>query len=80
MQNISERKKTLSRSYYDDEIEFIYPNGDIHLKERVKRLEYQTDLNSDEISHINHIDLLVQKRRRKKEEQTNEYEGDVTEY
>lgn len=75
-----ERLQTKSKIWFDDEIEFIYPNGDIQLKEGVKRLNYQTDLNSDEISHINHIDLLVQKRRKKKEEQTNEYEGDVSEY
>lgn len=73
------REKTKSKHFYDDEILFIYPNGDIHLKEGVRRYpEYDND-DLDE-SYINEIDLLVQKRRKKKEEQTNEYEGDVTEY
>lgn len=34
------RAQTKSKRFYDDEIEFVYPNGDIHLKEGVRRMKY----------------------------------------
>jgi len=44
------RTKTRSKNFYDDEILFIYPNGDIHLKDGVKRKEYINDISSyDEV-------------------------------
>lgn len=82
---MEERAKTKSKHFYDDEILFVYPNGDIHLKDEVRRMkpinnEWKEVDNYENPSHINEIDLLVQKRRRRKEEQTSEYEGSVSEY
>lgn len=48
-----DRKKTMSVHYYDDEIIFKDPeNGDLHLKEGVKRMNY-TSLRADKASSIN---------------------------
>ncbi len=63
------RLKTLSKNYFDDEIEFIYPNGDIHLKEGVTRLKYRPMLDPQlEESYLNFEDLAI-KRRNQIEEQ-----------
>lgn len=49
----------MSKNFYDDEILFVYENGDIHLKEGVKRLFYDTDLQDE--SYINNNALLEEK-------------------
>ena len=56
------RPMTQSNKYYDDEIRYIYPNGDIHLKDGVHRLSYNTHIKPDVLeTHINDIDLKSQK-------------------
>ena len=47
------RTNTISKNFYDDEILFVYENGDIHLKEGVKRLGYATE--KDTQSHERYI-------------------------
>ncbi len=75
----TERKRTLSLNFYDDEILYKDENG-IHLKDGVKRMHYDTEQNLDELeSHINEIDLAVQKKLKRLEE-FNDLEGEVNEY
>ena len=73
------RIKTISKNYYDDEILYKDEMG-IHLKDAVHRLSYNTHINPNEFeSHINDIDLKVQKRRKKANELYTKEDG-VTEY
>ena len=55
------RAKTMSKNYYDDEILFIdVENGDIHLKEGVRRMNYPT-LTSDNSTQINYWESAMKK-------------------
>lgn len=75
-----ERLKTKSKHFWDDEIEYIDTNRDIHLKPGVHRLSYNTHINPDELeNHINDIDLKVQKNRKKAKELYTIEDG-ITEY
>jgi len=59
---MQERLKTLSKHYFNDEIEAIHTNGDIILKEGVKRLKYKLDIDPFlEESYINYDDLNVKR-------------------
>lgn len=59
---MQERLKTKSKNFYDSEIEGIFPNGDIILKEGVKRLKYKLDIDPFlEESYINYEDLNVKR-------------------
>jgi len=59
---MQERLKTLSKNYFNDEIEAIHTNGDIILKEGVKRLKYKLDIDPFlEESYINYDDLNVKR-------------------
>lgn len=52
-----ERLKTKSKIYFDDEIEFVYPDGTIHLKMGVMRhpkLSFST-ITEDNISYYNNF-------------------------
>lgn len=74
------KTKTFSKIWRDNEILFVYPNGDIHLKDGVHRLAYNTHIKPDEFeSHINEIDLKVQKRKLKEKELYSKEDG-ITEY
>lgn len=54
---MSERPRTKSKTFYDDEISHIDELG-IHLKPGVHRLYYNDHIKPDELeSHINHIEL-----------------------
>lgn len=50
---MKERPKTISKTFYDDEILFKDTNGDIHLKEGVHRLNYPI-MHSDESHQYNY--------------------------
>ena len=52
------RQKTLSKNFYDDEIKYIAPNGDIHLHDGVKRLKY----NDIEESYINDDEIAARRK------------------
>ncbi len=71
----------LNKNYYNEEIKYIDPvTGDIHLKDGVHRLSYNTHIKPEEFeSHINEIDLKVQKRRKKANEIYTKEDG-ITEY
>lgn len=60
---MSKRKKTISKHYFDDEIQFKDPEtGDIHLKAGVHRQHYNTHQKPDELeSHINYWELSMRK-------------------
>ncbi len=74
------RAKTMSKNYYDDEIKYIDSNGDIHLHDGVHKLNYNTHIKPDELeTHLNEIDLKVQKRRMKEKELYTREDG-ITEY
>jgi len=77
----SRRIKTMSKHYYDDEIKFINPtNGDIHLKDGVHRLSYNTHIRPDVLeTHINDIDLKAQKTKSRIKEVYTKEDG-ITEY
>ena len=47
------RLKTLSKHYYNDEIQGVLPNGDIILKEGVHRLKYENHLEESLDSQLN---------------------------
>lgn len=48
------RLRTMSKHFYNDEIEYVLPNGDIYLKQGVKRREYSTaDYETNGTEHIN---------------------------
>ncbi len=52
------RLKTLSKSYFNDEIKGILADGTIYLKEGVKRKRYNDSIDPDQLeSHINY-DLI----------------------
>lgn len=74
------RIKTKSKIWFDDEIKYVDSNGDIHLKDGVHRLNYSTYTDPFQLeSHINDIDLKVQKRRLKEKELYTKEDG-ITEY
>jgi hypothetical protein len=54
------RLKTISKHFYDDEILFKDENGDLHLKEGVKRMSYPT-LTSDSNTQINYWESAMKK-------------------
>ena len=56
---MQERKRTISRHFFDDEILFKDPTtGDLHLKEGVTRLKYNTLIDPYLLeSHINEDEL-----------------------
>lgn len=77
---MQERLKTLSKNYFDEEIVGILPNGDIILKEGVKRLKYKLDIDPYlEESYINYEDLNIKRmetiRRKLGIEKENEEQG-----
>ncbi len=70
----------LSKNFRNDEIKYIDSNGDIHLKDGVHRLDYNTHIKPDELeSHLNEIDLKVQKRKQKEKELYTKEDG-ISEY
>ena len=75
------RPMTISKHYYDDEIKFVNPtNGDIHLKDGVHRLSYNTHIRPDVLeTHINDIDLKAQKTKNRIKEVYTKEDG-ITEY
>lgn len=42
------RSKTISKHFYDDEIHYKLANGDLYLKEGVKRIKKKDDEEEDE--------------------------------
>jgi len=77
---IMKRLKTKSKHYFNDEIDYVDINEDIHLKPGVHRLSYNTHIEPDELeTHINDIDLKVQKNKRKANELYTLEDG-ITEY
>jgi hypothetical protein len=77
--NIMEEVR-LSKNFKNSEIKYIDSNGDIHLKDGVHRLQYNTHIDPYQLeSHLNEIDLKVQKRRLKEKELYTKEDG-ITEY
>ena len=62
----TERTKTQSKHFYDDEIKYVLPNGDIYLNEGVKRLSYPSDAPED-VPSINVEALLEDKKKQYQE-------------
>lgn len=76
---MKERIRSQSKYFYDDEIEYIDELG-LHLKPGVHRLNYNTHIKPDELeTHINEIDLKIQKRKKKEQELYTKEDG-ITEY
>lgn len=62
--------RTISKHFDDSEIIGRLPNGDLVLKPGVKRLKYNDSIDPDLLeTHINDVDLKVQKTKEKIEEQ-----------
>ena len=56
-----ERAKTLSKNFYNDEILWVTDEGDIYLKEGVKRLGYPAE-KQGEMSSINYERKAIEKK------------------
>lgn len=70
----------LSKHFRNDQIKYIDDNGNIHLKDGVHKMNYSTYTDPFQLeSHINDIDLKVQKRRLKEKELYTKEDG-ITEY
>jgi hypothetical protein len=73
----TERSKTISKNFYDDEIIGKTEAGDLILKIGVKRLNYDDHIDPDQLeSHINYSALSAERmqRRREREQGTPEQE------
>lgn len=75
------KEKRLSKHFKNDQIKYVDPsNGDIHLNDGVHKLNYATYIDPFELeSHINEIDLKVQKNKKKANELYTKEDG-ITEY
>lgn len=69
MKGTTNREKTISKHYWDDEIIGVEPNGDIHLAPGVHRQNYGDWINPYDLeSHINLIDINRQRIKRRGQE------------
>ncbi len=59
-------ERTISKHFDDSEIICRLPNGDLYLKEGVKRLKYDSQDPNELETHINYTELTVRKVEEKK--------------